>query len=716
MNKPFTRWGLILGALACLMVIVFNGCHSNSYFDPSRTASTGLSYGSHLSARASMTQTARVHRESLPAGSLPALNEEVWVVIKPDKIGNENAQPATESDVPGCGGIVCRMPDAEQPDKIIDVPLPLKHTEVRSQIGAYIATVDVTQEFVNPFDSKIEAVYVFPLPTNAAVNGFVMSIGDRKIRGVIRERQEAQRIYEEAKRQGHVASLLNQERPNIFMQHVANIEPGKQVDVNITYFHTLAYDDGWYEFIFPMVVGPRFNPPGTEDGIGSVGRGMRGSSQQSVEVQYLRPNERSGHDINIAVDIDAAVSIEEIICANHKVQISHESSERVRVALEQQDRIPNKDFVLRYRVAGDQVKSGLLVHRDQSGQGYFTFMLFPPAAEVQQQRQAMEMIFVIDCSGSMNGAPIKQAKAAVDYALGALEPSDTFQIVQFSNTSSQLGPEPLLATRENVRKGQRYVDALKGEGGTMMIEGIKAALDFDHDPERLRFVTFLTDGYIGNEAQILGEIHRGLGASRIFSFGVGSSPNRYLMDRMAKVGRGAVAYLGLNDSGADVMNGFFSRISRPVLTDISLDWADMEVSDVTPSQIPDLFIGRPVILTGKFNGSPQGAIRVNGKAAGQTVQASFAMEPEAVGEHSTLASVWARLHIAELMDQSMWNENPELPGEIKEIALQYGLMSAYTSFVAVDSSSRTAGTEGTTVHVSVPVPEGVKYETAVQEQ
>jgi Ca-activated chloride channel family protein len=537
-----------------------------------------------------------------PSGGLPALDEEVWVIVKPDP----ETAPADDQATPGSGALICRLP---QEGRVVDVPVPLEHTDVSTSISAYIASVLVKQRFKNPYESKIEAVYVFPLPQNAAVNGFVMAVGERHIRGIIRERQEAERIYREARSQGYVASLLTQERPNVFTQKVANIEPGKQIEVEITYFHTLTYDDGWYEYTFPMVVAPRFNPPGTSDGIGAVARGRRGASGQRTEVQYLRPDERSGHDISLGVDIMAGVSIEEIKCNSHKIEFTNLESEQVRVTLSPGDSIPNKDFVLRYRVAGDQVKTALLTHQGEDG-GYFTFMLYPPQDRSDLERSPMEMIFVLDCSGSMRGAPMAQSRKAIDHALRQLRPQDTFQVIRFSNNASQLDPMPIPATPSNVRNGRSYVSKLQGSGGTQMIEGIKAALDFDHDPERLRFVTFLTDGHIGNESHILGEIHHRLGPARIFSFGVGSSPNRYLLNRMAKQGRGAVAYLGLNDDGGEVMDHFFERISHPVLTNIAIDWGSMEVEDVIPARLPDLFVGRPVIVTGKFRNPDATTVRV----------------------------------------------------------------------------------------------------------
>ncbi len=630
--------------------------------------------------------------------------DEIWVIAKPEM----QAVPADE-DTPGSGAMLAKLPEEGK-----EIPLPLKHTDVKGQISGYIAAVDVTQQFHNPYDQKIEAVYVFPLPENAAVNEFIMTIGERRIRGIIRERQEAERIYQEAKSQGYVASLLTQERPNIFTQKVANIEPGKAIDVNIKYFNTLAYVDGWYEFVFPMVVGPRFNPPGSTDGVGAVARGMPGISGQKTEVQYLEPGERSGHDISLAVDIDAGVAIEQVACSSHVITHSPTTPETLTVKLSSLDSIPNKDFVLRYKVAGKTVKSALVTHQDERG-GFFTLMLYPPENLSYLKRASMEMIFVLDCSGSMNGKPIAKAKQAITRALRKLQPDDTFQVIRFSNNASQLGPNPLPATPENIRRALAYVESLDGGGGTMMIEGIKAALDFAHDPKRFRLVSFMTDGYIGNEAEILAAIHQRLGASRIFSFGVGSSVNRYLLDRMAKLGKGAVAYIGLDDDTSEVVDLFYDRISHPALTDLTIDWGRMQVTDVYPQQIPDLFVGRPVVLTGKFTGQGGTRICVTGKVGDLTEEINIPVNFQDSGAvHPGIACVWARKKIETLANQAIYDTNPDLPGEIKQVALEYGLMSAYTAFIAVDSSRTTAGDHGITVSVPVPVPDGVRYDTTVQ--
>ncbi|MBM4040882.1 MAG: VWA domain-containing protein [Planctomycetes bacterium] len=641
-----------------------------------------------------------------PGARLPSFaGEELWIISRP---ATAAVQPGDDS--PGTGSMLAKLPTEEK-----EVPVPLKHTDVKAAISGYIATVEVTQRFHNPYSVKIEAVYVFPLPQNSAVNEFVMTVGERRIRGIIRERQEAEKIYYEARQQGYVASLMTQERPNIFTQRVANIEPGKQIDVNVLYFNTLAYVDGWYEFRFPMVVGPRFNPPGSTEGVGAVGRGGHGISGQKTEVQYLKPGERSGHDIALSVDIDAGVGIEELKSVNHAVARSQPAAEKASVKLSQLDSLPNKDFVLRYRVAGKTLKSAIMAHRDKRG-GFFTLMLYPPADLANAQRAPMEMIFVLDCSGSMNGQPVAQAKKAVERALRSLRPDDTFQLIRFSNSASQLGREPLEATPENVRTALRYLASLEGEGGTMMIEGIRAALNYSHEARRLRYIAFLTDGYIGNEAQILAEVQKNLGHSRIFSFGVGSSPNGYLLDGLARIGKGAAAYLSLNDDGGEVMDFFFERVSHPGLTDIEVDWGGMQVADVFPKRVPDLFVGRPVILTGRFTGGErQTTVRIRGKVAGETREVAVPVSLDAA-EHRGIPFVWARTRIEELSDLALDGTDREAPEQIKRLALDFGLMSAYTAFVAVDSLTKTAGDHGISVAQPVPVPDGVRYDTTVQER
>ncbi len=652
------------------------------------------------------------------ASSSPDVNEELWIIARP---AQANLMPGAPGDAgPGSGAMVAYVPGPTVgfgnvvKNVAKEVPLPLEHTSVDAVINGYIGTVSVRQQFSNPFSTKIEASYLFPLPEKAAVTEFLMVIGERRIRGILREKEEANAIYRAARSQGYRASLLVQRRPNVFEQKVANIEPGKSIDVDIKYFHTLAYEDGHYSFVFPAVVGPRYNPPGTADPIPSISGTAGWGATDLAAATYLRPGERSAHDLSIDVQIHAGVKLERV-WSTHEIAATRTAPESATVRLANQAILPNRDFVLNFEVAGETIKSNLLTYADPvSGQGYFTLMMYPPATTETLRRRPMEMVFVLDCSGSMSGRPLAQAKAAVSAALGHLGADDTFQIIRFSDDSSQFGFTPVPATPANVADARRYLKRLNGTGSTEMIEGVRAALDFPHDDARLRFVSFMTDGYIGNETDIIAAVQRRLGASRVFSFGVGSSVNRYLLERMATAGRGAVAYLGPQDSGADVMSAFFARISHAALTDVEIDWGGMAVSEVYPSRLPDLFVGRPLVVTGKYAGAP-GAVTVHGRAADEERRfeiGGFDSDPR----NAPVAKIWARLRIADLSDRQAIEGDPygDFQTQILGTALEYQLMSPYTSFVAVDSSERTAGDYGVTVHQTLPVPDGVRYDTTVE--
>jgi Ca-activated chloride channel family protein len=597
------------------------------------------------------------------------------------------------------------------------VPLPLKHTDVRAQLTLYVGSVTVTQQYYNPYGSKIEAVYVFPLPDDAGVRDFVMQIGERRIRGIVREREEAKQIYLEARRQGHVASLLTQDRPNLFTQAVANIEPGKQIDIQITYFHTLRYQEGTFEFSFPMVVGPRYNPAGFQDGVGAVPAGRTGSSGERTEVQYLRPGEISSADIALDVNLDAGSEIGLISSPTHAIRTERPSASQARVTLSPNDRVPNRDFVLRYRLLGGKIRAALATHRDASG-GYFALMIHPPEKLGDVPRSPREMIFVIDCSGSMSGRPVEVAKRALAKCLKRLEPDDSFQVLRFSDRVSAMAPAPVAATPENVARGLDYVASLSAGGGTEMQEVVQIALDYPVQPGRFRIVSFMTDGYIGNDREVVAFARQHLGSARIFSFGVGDSVNRYLLEALARVGRGVSTFITLDEATERAADELYQRIEHPALADLNIDWGAMGVSDVQPRPLPDLFVGRPVVLTGRFKGQGPATVRISGRAGPRPIELSLDVDLDEPGlRHAALASIWARSKISSLHDSAFGSQDPrEYAQEIRRIALQYGLMSEWTAFVAVDSLSRTEGNFGTTVVQPVPVPSGVRYDTTVEKK
>ncbi len=600
---------------------------------------------------------------------------------------------------------------AVHPKTKVHIPLPLTRTVVRGKVSSFVAHVQVKQLYDNPYSEKIEAVYVFPLPQNAAVTDFVMTIGKRTIRGMIREKEEAKRVYNDALQQGYKASLLTQERPNIFKQKVANIEPGDEIDVAVTYFNTLKYAKGEYEFVFPMVVGPRFNPPGFKDGIGAVARGTAEDSDQPTAVEYLAPNERSGHDIDLQVEIDAGVSIESYASPTHAIDVQQSGKGKLRVGLKPNDRIPNKDFVFRYKVAGQQLKTAFLHQQDKQAKT-FSLVLVPPAKLTDVPVQPREMIFVVDCSGSMSGRPLEKAKQAMRRCLKNMDPRDSFQIIRFSESAFTFGKAPVPATKENIESGLKYIDGLHSGGGTMMIEGIKAALDMPHDKGRLRIVSFMTDGYIGNDQEILAAVKQKLGSARIFSFGVGSSVNRYLIEGMAREGRGTAAFVTLNEKPSRVVDVFYERAKHAALTDVKVDWSGLDVKEVYPKRLPDLFVGRPVTITGRYAGELPERITVSGMAGGKQVSYEVRIKDRA-DTHEGIRYVWARGKIGELAMANTHKPSKELQNELVRFSTEQNVLCNYTAFLAVDASRRTEGT-AETMHMPVPMPDGVAYETTVK--
>ena len=594
-----------------------------------------------------------------------------------------------------------------------EVPLPLKHTDVKAQISAFVATVHVIQQYHNPFAEKIEAVYVFPLPENAAVTDFVMVVGERRIRGIIREREEARRIYQEARRQGYRASLLTQDRPNIFTQRVANIEPGHDIDVQLTYFHTLRQVGSEYEFVFPTVVGPRFNPPGSADGVGAVADGAAGASGQSTEVTYLKPGTFSSHDLSLTVDIEAGLPIHDVHSPTHVLDLTTPSATPTRLVLAPNDRIPNRDIVIRYRLADDQPKAMLLTHRTGT-ENTFALLIEPPRSGETLPRAPREMVFVLDCSGSMKGWPLAKAKDAMRRCLKSLREDDTFQIIRFSSNASTLGSAPVPATAKNVRRGLSYVEKLRGSGGTMMVDGVKAALDFPHDPRRVRIVSFMTDGFIGNEDDILAAVQERLGASRIFSFGVGSSVNRYLLTSLARFGQGEAAIVTLEENPSAVVDDFYKKAAYPALRDVRIHWNDMDVRDIYPRRVPHLYVGQPIVVVGRYRGSIPETVQVSGMLGDRSV--SFPVQTGSGGteSHPGIAGVWARSKLQSLADEEIVSGSGELKPVMIKTSVENSVLCGYTAFVAVDGTERTAGDHGVTVKVPVPVPHGVRYDTTVQ--
>jgi Ca-activated chloride channel family protein len=602
---------------------------------------------------------------------------------------------------------------------------PLKHTEVKAEVSGFIARVMLTQEFHNPMEEKIEAVYLFPLPPRSAVDQLTMDVGGRVIRGEIKRREEARRLFAQARTEGRVAALLDQERPNIFTQSVTNILPGAAVKVTISYVETLPYEDGVYEFTFPMVVGPRYIPGETKAGGEPDDRkqATAGTDQVPDAARLIPPRMpdgvRPGHDISLEVAIDTGVPLERINSELHEIEVARDSDHQAVVRLKEEDAIPDRDFTLRFGVGGLQIADALLAHRDERG-GYFTLMLQPPNRVAAEDVTPKELVFVLDTSGSMGGLPIETAKRVMQLALDGLYEHDTFNLITFSGDTHVLFDKPVPATKENLRMAKQLLEGRRGGGGTEMMKAIRAALADTDTQDHIRVVCFLTDGYVGNDMEIISEVQRHPKA-RVFSFGIGNSVNRFLLDKMAEQGRGEAAYVFLNrgdqkdaEAAAAAAKRFYERVRSPLLTDISVDWNGLPVEDVYPNRPPDLFGARPLYITGRYTRAASGVIRLRGKAAGADFLREINVDlPESEGRHGALASLWARARIDDLMAQDYGglqsgNVRKDVEEEITRLGLDHRLMTQFTSFIAVDEVVTAPGEEPQRAAVPAAAPNGMK--------
>lgn len=592
--------------------------------------------------------------------------------------------------------------------------LPLKHTGVEAEISGFVAEVLVTQVFANDSEQPLEAVYVFPLPENAAVNAMEIAVGGRTIKGQIKKREEARREYERAKTQGYTAALLDSERPNIFTQSVANIPPGQEIKVTLKYIQRLGYDHGVYKFSFPMTVGPRYIP-GAAAGRSGTGRAADTAlvpDASRITPPVVRPGRRSGRDISVEVRLNAGIAVKNIRSSSHEIIVTATGEREAGISLAAGDRVPNKDFLLTYEPAGPAVDAAVLAHKTGK-EGYLTLMVQPAADFPLTKVTPKELVFALDVSGSMRGLPLEASKELALRCLEGMNPADTFQIFSFASGNRLHFERPLANTPANVALGRAVINEIRGGGGTEMLEALRRVLEFPKDPARMRIVLFMTDGHIGNDPQILAFVKEHLNNSRIFPLGVGSSPNRYLLEELAVLGKGAVQYVRHDERPAkmeQIIERFYDRVSRPVLTDLAVDWKGLDVRDATPGALGDLFAGQPVFLHARYRKSGSAEAVLRGKMMGQPWEMAVKVNlPEREAANAAMGPLWARARITELSRAMVGREDTDIKEKITGLGLEHNLVTQYTSFVAVDRSTAVAG-KALLVPVESELPEGARYE------
>jgi len=540
-------------------------------------------------------------------------------------------------------------------------------------------------------------------------------IGDRTIRSYIKERQEAQEIYQEAKEAGQTAGLLEQEKANIFTQSLANIRPGETIEVVIRYSNSLAFVGNNYEFMFPMVVAPRYEGPQT---VGDVGMSPVAATVNptglanlaSANPPYLA-GDRSGQDIDVTVEIDAGVEIAEVRSPSHVVTTQSVGS-TTRVQLANGDTIPNKDLILRYQVKGAETQATVLTQSNEQG-GHFSTYLIPAVEYASEQIVPKDVVFLIDTSGSQSGEPIAQSQELMRQFVNGLNSEDTFTIVDFGNASRKLSRRPLANTRDNRARALRYINQLSANGGTNIAAGIDTVLAFP-EPEngRLRSIVLLSDGLVGDDETIIAQIRDNLRpGNRLYSFSVGYSPNQFLMDRLAEVGRGTVTMVPPGNDAVEISQRFFEEINNPVVTDINVEWiGEGDTPDIYPRAVPDLFASQPLVLHGRKADQRSGQLVVTGKVAGgvayrKVLDVGFGQ----VSGNGAIAQQWGRSRIKDIMNEMYGRENPEDVRAVTETALAYNLLSNYTAFVAVSEEVRVDPTTSMSEQVEVELPQGMNH-------
>jgi Ca-activated chloride channel homolog len=589
---------------------------------------------------------------------------------------------------------------------------PVLKTSVNISVSGIIARVKVKQSFRNPYTGWMEGLYVFPLPENAAVDHLRMYIGQRIIEGQVRERQQARTEYEKARKGGKKASLIEQERPNIFTTTVANIGPNEEITVEIQYQHLVQFDSGLFSLRFPMIVAPRYIPGNRLiEGFSETGLAINTdqvADASRITPPVLHPDNGYINPVELTIHLDTGFPLQHITSSYHNVNINKVTESSYIINLQEETTPANRDFKLYWHPEPARSPRAAFFTERKHEEDYSLIMLIPPEFSVDR-RLTRDVIFVIDTSGSMAGTSIKQAREALLLAIKKLVPGDRFNIIQFNSNTKQLFRFPQPVTQSVLEQAENYVYGLEAQGGTEMKPALKAALKTQAENNTVRQIIFLTDGSIGNEHELFEIIKLQLGSSRLFTVGIGSAPNSFFMNRAAKHGHGTYTYIGKQTEVREKMQTLFNKIEHTVLTAINIDWGNVNGLEYWPQKFPDLYFGEPLLITAKTTTIPD-VIKISGVISGNEWQT--VIKPGAGGDNTGISVLWAREKIAALMDQyGSSNEKNDLRHLIVNTALKYQLVSKFTSLVAIDiSPSRTNDKILKTVNLPVNLPAGWEYE------
>jgi len=570
--------------------------------------------------------------------------------------------------------------------KVNSAILLSSHADMK--ISGLINQVDVIQTFKNEHFEGVNARYVFPLPDESAVYKLEMKIGERTILGEIKEKQTAKKIYTQAQKQGKKASLITQKRANVFVSQVANIPPGEQVTIKISYQQVLSYKNHEFSLRFPMVVAPRYQPKTMQFDSDLTSNWLfQKNLKPEVEMKEDQQNAEPINQISLNIALDAGFNLADIKSPYHQIDVENRDVGKYKISLKNNTTLANRDFVLRWQPEqGNEIQAAMFTEQlKQQGEEYALVMLMPPASEFQeQQRLPRELIFVVDTSGSMHGSSMEQAKQALFLALADLQPEDSFNIVEFNSNVSALSEHAIPATDFNLRHAKKYVYNLDADGGTEIAKAFSRVLQGEMQTDYLRQVIFMTDGSIGNEQQIFEQINSTLGTNRLFTVGIGSAPNSHFMRRAADIGRGSFTFIGNTTEIRTKMQLLLKQLKNPALKELKIVDENAQAMDFWPKPIPDLYFSEPLMVAVKLN-KGQKQINVVGQSANGEFKAKLNLVEIKQGD--SISRIWARQKIKSLL---LYKNSPnktaqDTKQQVLDLALKHHILSPYTAFVAVDS-------------------------------
>jgi len=593
-----------------------------------------------------------------------------------------------------------------------------QQSKVHIKVSGMVAYVSLEQNFKNNSQQWVEGSYIFPLPDKAAVNRMRMKIGERIIEGEIKEKEQAKQIYHEAKAEGKKASMVSQQRPNMFTSKVANIGPGEIITVQLEYIETVVYDQGQFGLRFPMTITPRYIPGSplqdsdSESG-GALVAGASGWALNTDQVPdaseitpFINPQtsmpQQLINPITITAELDMGMPLQAIESAYHNIVLSRKDN-RYQLRLATGMVSMTQDFSLNWRPQPGSAPRAALFSEQVDGKSYALLMMVPPVkssgAENEFSVLPKEAIYIIDTSGSMDGVSIEQARQSLLFALAQLNPQDRFNVISFNSTTHSLFNSAVAASDQNIDYARRYVSGLQSGGGTDMLSALQAALRDEAEVGFVRQVMFITDGAVGNEEALFTTIHRQLGNSRLFTVGIGSAPNSHFMRKAAQFGRGSFTHIGKVAEVQEKMTILFSKLDNPIVSDIQVNWPQGVKVETYPKRLPDLYSGEPLLVAVKTTGL-QGAVSLSGKTANKAWQEDIQLN--GVQKHSGVATLWAREKIASLLDEKTTGRpEPEVRQAVLDVALTHQLVTPYTSFIAVEQV------------ISRPSGEGLEAETVL---